>query len=154
MPYLAESDPDLQNDVEFDELMARYVRPAVLVMGRGSEGAEPVSGALRSAGYDVLTCGGPGRGICPLMLGERCPLRELVDAALVFVDGRVPQGALPKLTCAAQGPSPAVVALEGKFTSLRIQGRQAVIGAKVSVEALAGAVELVRRMDDLSQEAI
>lgn len=147
MPYLAEThvDPELMSESASDELMALNIRPAVLVMGRSDEDAEPVSCVLRSAGYDVLTCGGPGRGgACPLMMGERCPLRELVDAAVVFVEGREPAGALPRLTCAAQGPSPAVVALEGKATPLTIRGRQALIGAKNPADALVRAVDRVR----------
>jgi hypothetical protein len=72
----------------------RHDRPRLLVEGAGTRwaGEEPA----RTAGYDVITCPGPGRDRrrCPLLNGGRCPLVDGADAVVVVVQpGPDPLGA-------------------------------------------------------------
>lgn len=97
---------------------------------------------LEEEGWTVEVCAGPRSVSCPVMRGERCPLRRSADAAIVFVDqklnGRL--GAMPKLRCAADSCSPGVVALEGNFTGPIFGPGIAAVGALRGPEAILSAV--------------
>lgn len=106
--------------------------PAALIVTRKAGEEASLKGAFEHDGWFVKTCAGPGAGSCPVMRGERCPLRESVDAAVVFVDprdvyGRL--GAVPRLRCAADSSSPGVVALEGRFDPPTFADASATVGA-------------------------
>ena len=82
---------------ELAEIMERYVpdrpRPGVstasppvtLVVGDGP--ASPLQRALEDDGWRVEACRGPaGTAGCAVMRGQRCTLRDSVDAAVVYVE--------------------------------------------------------------------
>lgn len=103
--------------------------------------------ALREAfeddGWFVKSCAGPGKGDCPIMRGERCLLRELVDAAVVYVDGKQLAGGLgsiPRLRCAADSASPGVVALEGRLDPPRYERGTAAVGTLRGPESILTAI--------------
>jgi hypothetical protein len=129
---------------ELRELMNRYScatppanttllgPPAALVVSNHPGDAQPVREALENNGWFVKSCAGPGKGDCPVMRGERCPLRESVDVAIVFVDQNRAVGGLgniPRLRCAADSASPGVVAIEGSLEPARYGRGTACVGA-------------------------
>jgi hypothetical protein len=63
----------------------QHPRPRLLVEGAGLRWAGEE--AARTAGYDVISCPGPGRDPrrCPLLDGRSCPLVEGADAVMVVV---------------------------------------------------------------------
>ena len=92
--------------------------PSALIVTRRLGDEAPIREALENEAWFVTTCAGPGKGDCPVMRGERCPLRESVDAAVVFVDPKDLAGnlgALPRLRCAADSSSPGVAVMEGRL---------------------------------------
>jgi hypothetical protein len=106
--------------------------PSALIVTRRPGEETPLREALENDAWFVKTCTGPGKGDCPVMRGEHCPLRESVDAAVVFVDpkersGRL--GAIPRLRCAADSSSPGIVALEGSLDPPRFSGGTATVGS-------------------------
>lgn len=129
---------------ELSELMNRYTGstpraqttllgpPVALVVSHRPGDEPPVREALEREGWFVKSCSGPGKGDCPVMRGERCPLRESVDVAVVFVDrSRVASrlGKTPRLRCAADSASPGVVAVEGSLEPTRFGRGTACVGA-------------------------
>jgi hypothetical protein len=103
--------------------------PSALVVSNHSEDAQPVREALENEGWFVKSCSGPGKGDCPVMRGEHCPLRESVDAAVVFVDQNRAVGSIPRLRCAADSASPGVVAIEASLEPARYGRGTACVGA-------------------------
>lgn len=144
---------------ELEKVMERYCRatpratttllgpPAALIVSNRSGDDTPVREALESSGWYVESCSGPGKGDCPIMRGERCALRESVDAAVVFVDpnrlaGEL--GSIPRLRCAADSASPGVVALVGSLEHARYGTGTACVGALQGPDAVLAAIaELV-----------
>ena len=66
------------------------------------------------------------------MQGKRCPLRESVDAAVVYVDPDGLYGGtrmIPRLACAADSASPGVIALEDRLDDPQFGPGTAAIGA-------------------------
>jgi hypothetical protein len=138
-------DPELGGPVldlgrpELRSLMERYVSeparrtpalldpPTALVVGRSPGEDEPVRQALREEGWTVVTCEGPSVEGCPVMRGNACPLRASADAAVVYVSPGAPS--LPRLRCAADSASPAVVAVESSFDPPRYGTSTATVGA-------------------------
>jgi hypothetical protein len=129
---------------ELKELMNRYScvtpraqtallgPPSALIVTNHPGDDAPVREALENEGWFVRSCLGPGKGDCPVMRGERCPLRESVDAAVVFVDPNRLAGGLgtiPRLRCAADSASPGVVAVEGGLEPTRYGRGTACVGA-------------------------
>lgn len=116
---------------------------ALIVKCSGEREEVPFRKAFEEQGWFVKTCLGPGKADCPIMRGERCPLRESVDAAVVFVDPWAPHcrlGAIPRLRCAADSSSPGVVALEGRLDPPRYGSTTAMVGALAGPEAVLHAV--------------
>ena len=117
--------------------------PTALIVRRVPGEEAPLREAFENDGWFVKTCAGPGNGNCPIMRGERCPLRESVDAAVVYVD---PQqltgglGSIPRLRCAADSASPGVVALEGRLGPPRYGRGTAAVGALGGPESILTAV--------------
>lgn len=107
--------------------------PTALIVTRRQGDEAPLREALEGDGWFVKTCTGPGKGDCPVMRGQRCPLRESVDAAVVFVDPkgltRGMSGTIPRLRCAAESASPGVVVLEDSLNAPRYLGRSATVGS-------------------------
>jgi hypothetical protein len=141
---------------ELRELMNRYScatpraattllgPPAALIVSNHPADATPVREALENDGWFVKSCSGPGKGDCPVMRGERCPLRESVDAAVVFVDPNRPGGGLgtiPRLRCAADSASPSVVAVEGSFEPTRYTKGTACVGSLRGPGAVLSAID-------------
>lgn len=117
--------------------------PTALVVARSEGDERPVVKALEKDGWCIKICAGPGRTVCPLMSGERCTLRESVDAAVVFMDpGELDRyiGTLPRIRCAADPSSPAVVALEGRLEPAKFEGSTAIIGAVRGPEGVLSAI--------------
>lgn len=136
---------------EIEEVFSRYLKRSVLIMGRAEDRLDGLRGELTSLGWDVFTCEGPGHTPCPVLRGRKCPLRELVDAAIVFVDGKAPAGALPRLTCAAQDAAPVVIALEGRLDPpVRQQERVVVVGGLQRDDVLTSAVMEISQREDVS----
>lgn len=151
-PELSEVPLDMGRP-ELATLMKRYVpsaapqaatttEPREVLVVRGASGDESaVIEALGTAGWEVSTCSGPATGSCPLMHGKDCTLRKTADVALVYLDatGMWPgSGTLPRIRCAADPASPAVVALEGSHRPAAYGSGRATIGAKKSpVETIA-----------------
>ena len=117
--------------------------PNALIVTR-QEGEEiPIREALENEAWLVKSCTGPGKGECPIMRGERCPLRESVDAAIVFVDPKRLMGelgTLPRLRCAADSASPGVVAIEGSLEPTRYGEGTACVGALRGPDAVLDAI--------------
>jgi hypothetical protein len=149
---------------ELKELMNRYTGstpryqttllgpPAALVVSNRPGTDAPVREALERDGWFVKSCSGPGKGNCPVMRGERCPLRESVDAAVVFVEPRRLSGGLgtiPRLRCAADSASPGVVAVESSVEATRFGRGTACVGALRGPDAVLSAISaLLAKADD------
>lgn len=147
---------------ELKELVNRYLgsqprnqttilRPSsALVVPRHSGDELPIREALENEGWFVKSCSGPGNGDCPVMRGQRCRLRESVDAAVVFVDpggaGGSP-GAIPRLRCAADSASPGIVAVEGSLEPTRFGHGTACVGALRGPDAVLGAISALLARD-------
>ena len=117
--------------------------PAALVVSHHAGDDGPVREALENDGWFVKSCSGPGKGDCPVMRGQRCSLRESVDAAVVFVDSNRLTGGLgmiPRLRCAADSASPGVVAIEGSVESTRYAKNTACVGVLRGPDAVIGAI--------------
>lgn len=122
--------------------------PAALVVGDSEP--SPVKAALEEEGWTVSTCGGPSAvGSCPVMRGQPCALRQSVDVAVVYVGRGTtgPSSSLPLLRCAADGETPAVVALEGKLDAPRYDGKRAAVGTLRGPVAIVGAIHEVLERD-------
>ena len=133
--------------------MAVLESPAALVVSSGPGDGSLVSEALESEGWFVKSCAGPGKGNCPVMRGERCSLRESVDAAVVFVDPQGPAGelgTLPRLRCAADSTSPGVVAVQGSPEPIRYLGQTACVGSLRGPDAVLEAISALLRGDETS----
>ena len=123
-------------------------RMALLVTRGEGEGAD-LTEILENDGWTVLTCRGPGMGDCPVLDGRRCSLRTSVDAVAVYVDPTGAEGAigsLPRLVCAADDASVAVVAVEGSLSPPRFVGRTATVGKELGGGAIARA--MTRLLDE------
>jgi hypothetical protein len=117
--------------------------PTALIVERrkGEEG--PLRQALEDDGWFVKTCSGPGNQDCPIMRGQNCPLRESVDAAIVFIGARGVHrhlGEAPRLRCAADSSSPGVIAVEGGLDPPSYGKRTATVGALREPDDILGAV--------------
>jgi len=126
--------------------------PSALVVSnhRGTEA--PLREVLENDGWFVKSCSGPGNGDCPILRGERCPLRESVDAAVVFVDpGKLAGGlgAIPRLRCAADSASPGIIALEGSLKPTRYARRTALVGALRGTDAVLSAMSALLANEDI-----
>ena len=120
--------------------------PSALVVTRSADEDLPFTEALRDDGWVVLSCSGPGQGGCPLMRNERCPMREIVDVAVVFVDGSNAQpglAAIPRIRCAADPSSPGMVVMEGRSDAAAYAGFTGTIGARRGPGALLDAIDTV-----------
>lgn len=117
---------------ELRPILDRYAPCSALIVGR-HDAATSLKDALIADGWQVRECAGPGRTRCPLLEGKPvCDLRESADVAVVYVDGKKtwPGSALlPRLRCAVDAASPAVVALEGRVDPPVMTKRNAVVGA-------------------------
>jgi hypothetical protein len=106
--------------------------PTALIVTRRQGDEAPLREAFEGDGWFVKTCAGPGKGDCPVMRGQRCPLRESVDAAVVFIDPKGltrGMGTIPRLRCAADSASPGVVVLEDSLDAPHYLGRSATVGS-------------------------
>jgi hypothetical protein len=124
------------------EMNEKTRRMALLVTRGEGEGAD-LTEVLENDGWTVLECRGPGLADCPVREGRRCSLRTSVDAAAVYVNPTGPEGAigsLPRLVCAADDASVAVVAVEGSLSPPRFVGRTATIGKELGGGAIARAM--------------
>lgn len=148
---------------ELRELMNRYSGatplanktllgpPAALIVANHPADATPVREALEDDGWSVKSCAGPGKGDCPVMRGERCSLRESVDAAVVFVGPNRLAGGLgatPRLRCAADSASPGVVAVEGSYEPTRYAKGTACVGALRGPDAVIEAISALLASKD------
>ena len=148
---------------ELRELMNRYSRatpratttssapPAALIVSHQPADATPVHQTLEKDGWFVKSCAGPGKGDCPVLRGARCPLRESVDAAIVFVGpnrlaGRL--GTIPRLRCAADSASPGVVVVEGSIGPTRYAKATACVGALRGPDAVIEAISALLASQD------
>lgn len=134
---------------ELRPILDRYAPRSALIVGRQSSSAE-LSDALTEAGWQVRACEGPGHNRCPLLEGNPCTLRESVDAAVVYIDGRATwpgSGLLPLLRCAADTASPAVVALEGRVDRPVVKDGHAVVGALRSPDTIMATMETIAGAD-------
>jgi len=144
-PTLALSRPELA------EIRRRYARPEVLVVGPNR--GVPIEDGLMERGWQVTTCEGPGKKDCPLLRGRSCDLRTHADVAVVHIDpskGRSDGGLLGRVRCAAEGSSPALIALDGRLDPGNVEGAAATIGAARSVREI---VELVDRLYGPDEDA-
>jgi hypothetical protein len=128
---------------ELAALMNRYVSnptqsmpglfnpPTALIVTRRVGQDAPVRAALENNGWFVTICAGPLDRGCPVMRGERCSVRESVDAAVVYIDpeGLRRNGMIPRLRCAADSRSPGLVALERRLDPPRYGHGVASVGA-------------------------
>ena len=129
---------------ELAALMDRYVShenvstpglldpPTALLVTRQAGEEVLLREALENEEWSVKTCSGPGKGDCPVMRGERCTLRESVDAAVVFIQSKPlngGSGSIPRLRCAADSASPGVVAVEQSFEPINYGKGIAAVGA-------------------------
>jgi hypothetical protein len=122
-----------------------------LIVARGPDEGADLTEVLESDGWTVLTCSGPGAGDCPAEVGRRCSLRTSVDAAAVYIDPTGPEGALgalPRLVCAADEASVAVVAVEGSLSPPRFVGRTATVGKALGGGAIARAISKLLEEED------
>lgn len=129
---------------ELRPIRDRYAPQRALIV-KGQDGASRVEDALISEGWQVANCEGPGRTRCPLLEGKPCYLRKSADVAVVYVDAkktRPGSGVLPRLRCAVDAASPAVVVLEGRVDPPRVTERCVV------VSALRGPREIVNAVGD------
>ena len=118
--------------------------PSALIVTRRPDEEAPLQEALEKDAWFVKTCAGPGKGDCPVMRGERCSLRESVDAAVVFVDSRESQrnlGTLPRLRCAADSSSPGIVVMKGRLDSPTYAPGVTAVG---SLRGLSSILEAIR----------
>jgi hypothetical protein len=119
--------------------------PTALVVSPPGSDAREVCEALAEDGWAVATCAGPGAVNCPLLRGGRCDLRRRSDVAVIYVDPNSPGiagGPVVRLRCAAEGDSPAVLAVENRFTPPDVEpstGR-AIVGALRPPETIVTAV--------------
>ena len=110
----------------------------------------PLREEFEKDGWLVRTCAGPGMCDCPVMRGKPCPLRESVDAAVVYVDPKELKGGsrmIPRLRCAADSASPGVIALEGRFDSPKYGRGTAIVGALRSPKMVLTAISALIRQD-------
>lgn len=117
--------------------------PTALIVTHRPGVEEPLREALENDAWFVKTCAGPGKGDCPLLRGQCCPLRESVDAAVVFVDPNGltnGMGTLPRLRCAADSASPSLVVLEDSLDPPHYLGRSATVGSLRGPQAILNAI--------------
>lgn len=118
---------------------------ALIVEDRGVE-ESALRDEAESEGWAVKTCPGPARASCPLLRGRSCELRGSADAAIVFIDPRqmTPiSGMLPRLRCASDEASPALLVLEGQVDGFRQSGTSATIGGVRGPRAIFKALKRV-----------
>ena len=117
-----------------------------LIVDSATADAGPWMAALEKNGWSLSSCHGPGTGSCPLMRGAKCVLRETADVAVVYLDpDRMwpAAGTLPRIRCAADSASPAVVALEGRRSEPSFSGRHATIGADREAQVLLDVIDVL-----------
>lgn len=134
---------------ELRPIMKWYAPRSAVVVTLSSRPAALIA-ALGEDGWSVSTCAGPGRVRCPLLESSGvCAARRCADVAVVFADPRAlwPRGSLlPRLRCAADPASPAVVALEGRLDPVTPGRGRAIVGA------LRGPSTIVRAARALTDE--
>lgn len=121
-------------------ILARF---ATLIVEYNGRDEKALRDEIESNGWLVKTCPGPGSTRCPLMHAQNCTLRESVDAAIVFLDPKQMwpgTGTLPRLRCAADSASPAVVVLEGRLDARQEAGTTATIGGVRGPKAILAAL--------------
>ncbi len=134
---------------ELRPILDRYLpHTALVVLGRQQEDSL-LKEALVEDGWLVRTCEGPGRIRCPVLEGKgACYLRESADVAVVYIDGKATwpgSGLLPRLLCAVDAASPAIIAMEGRVDSAVTHGRHGAVGALRSPATLLKAIRAVVR---------
>ena len=60
----------------------RQARPRAVLVSRDPASASRHATALRAAGYDVETCGGPQQEPCPVLGGLPCPIVDRADVLI------------------------------------------------------------------------
>lgn len=131
---------------ELRPILNRYFPRTALLVGR--QGAvSSLKNALISAGWQIRGCEGPGRVRCPILEGKpACNLRQSADVAVVYVDAKETwpaSGLLPRLRCAVDPASPAVVALEGRMDAPVTRKGYGIVGALRSPDTILKAVSAV-----------
>ena len=124
-------------------------KTALIVDGTATD-PRPLAKALGREGWTVTSCHGPGHVSCPLMRGSDCDLRRTADVAIVYVnpDGMWPaSGTLPRIRCAADSSSPAIMALDGRLSEPAFAGNHATIGAERDPRDVIDVVEVLRLED-------
>jgi hypothetical protein len=129
---------------ELRSILDRFMgRTALVVEGKAI--SIGLKSALLARGWRVHSCGGPARSRCPLLEGKSCYLRESADVAIVYINGTTSEGnsALPRLLCAADRASPAVIVLEGRLNPPTTKHGFGVVGALRDPETIMKAVTAV-----------
>jgi hypothetical protein len=136
---------------ELHEVLERYIHEpeacgapiALIVEGDGAR--EPdVARALAADGWEIKRCSGPVGTNCPILSGRDCPVRSVADVAVVYADPRdVTEGTslTPRLRCAGDSSSPAVLVLMGRLDPPRIRGRNAVVGSMRDPSLIVATIE-------------
>jgi hypothetical protein len=136
---------------ELHEVLERYIHEpeacaapiALIVEGDGAREPE-VARALAADGWEIKRCSGPVGTNCPILSGRDCPVRNAADVAVVFADPRdMTEGTslTPRLRCAGDPSSPAVLVLMGRLDPPRIRGRNAVVGSMRDPSLIVGTIE-------------
>jgi hypothetical protein len=136
---------------ELHEVLERYIHEpeacpapiALIVEGDGAREPE-VARALAADGWEIKRCSGPVGTDCPILSGRDCPVRNVADVAIVYADPRdVTEGTslTPRLRCAGDAGSPAVLVLMGRLDPPRIRGRNAVVGSMRDPSVIVGTIE-------------
>jgi hypothetical protein len=117
---------------EPDQRPPQLAQPIALIVAHREGQDRELKRAFRGAGWSIKSCAGPGKRDCPLVRNEACALRQSSDAAVVYVDPSEPAGAmgmLPRLRCAVDSSSPAVLAMEGRIDPPHLANGTATIGS-------------------------
>lgn len=130
-------------DEDFDTDPSSLV---ALIVGRNAP--DDMTPLLHRRGWDVRHCEGPEHVECPLLGGERCPIRDRSDAALIYVDATHvwdENAALAVVRCARHDAAPAVALIAGDTTILDPVEKMRVFRAGADLEDVADEMEDVHR---------
>jgi hypothetical protein len=110
-------------------------------VGSSESDGSAVKVELENQGWSVMQCLGPGKcDGCPVLHAKPCDLRRSADVAFVYFDPRRSWGGtgmIPRLLCAVESGSPAVIVLEGRFDDPAIDPGRATVGALRSAKVIA-----------------